>query len=51
MCAMCVGAPGGQKRAPDHQELELQLVVSHHVWVLRTEPRPSMRAVGNYACH
>lgn len=35
LCAMCMpGAHNGQKRAPDHLELGLQMVVSCHVGML-----------------
>lgn len=34
-------ALGGQKRVPDPPELELQAVVSHLTWVLRTILRVS----------
>lgn len=44
MCPMCVpGAHGGQKSVLDSLELELQMVVSHVMWVLRSERRPSGR--------
>lgn len=33
----CAGAHGGQKRALDLQEQELQAAVSSLTWVLRTE--------------
>lgn len=35
---LCVGAPVGQKRVLDPLDLELQVVVSHLMWGLRTEP-------------
>jgi hypothetical protein len=31
LCTLCVQARGGQKRALDPLELELQMVASHHV--------------------
>lgn len=34
---MCAGACGGQKRAIDLQELELQVFKNHPMWVLGTE--------------
>jgi hypothetical protein len=40
---MC-SALGGQKRALDPIELEVQMFVSPHLRMLRTEPRPSIRA-------
>lgn len=36
---------GGQKRASDPLELELEKVVSHLIWVLATEPGSSVRGV------
>lgn len=45
MGTMCVpGAPGGQKRALDPMELELSVVVRHHVEVLGTASGSSRRA-------
>lgn len=41
---MHAGACGGQKRSLDPLELELQMVVSHLMWVLQTEPRSSAEA-------
>lgn len=37
-------ARGGQKMASDPLELALQMVVSHHVWVLGIKSGPSARA-------
>lgn len=34
---MCTGARGGQKRAPDLRQLELQAAVSHLTEILGTE--------------
>lgn len=34
-----------QKRAPDTQELKLELVINHQLWVLGTEFQSSTRAV------
>jgi hypothetical protein len=46
-CHRCSGALGGQKRASDPLELELQAVVSCLVWVMGSELRPSGRAVSD----
>lgn len=40
-----IGACGGQQKAPDPLELELQVVVSHLTGALGTEPRSSTNAV------
>lgn len=42
---MCVWAHGGQKRAQDSVGLDLQVVVSHSMWVLITELKSSSRTV------
>ena len=42
---MCVDVDGGQWRAVDALELELQEFVSHPLWVLGTRLRTSGRAV------
>lgn len=36
---VCLGDHGGQERASDSSELELQAVVSRPTWVLGTEPQ------------
>jgi hypothetical protein len=36
---------GGQKRASDLRELELQAAMSHQMWMLGTKPGSSVRAV------
>lgn len=46
---MCAGAHKGQ-RALDSLELELQEAMSHQMWLLRTEPRFSARAVSSLNC-
>jgi hypothetical protein len=38
---MHVGASGGQQRALDSLELELQEIVNHLMWVMGTEPGSS----------
>lgn len=40
---MCAGTCGGQKRALDFPELELQVVVSSLAWVLGALPESSAR--------
>jgi hypothetical protein len=46
LCTMCVpGAHGGQKRAPDPLDLELEMVVMHHV-VLGIKPGSFGRVAG-----
>lgn len=42
--ASCMWVPRGQKTAWDALELELQIAMSHLMWVLRTELRSSVRA-------
>lgn len=37
ICTLCVGSQGSQKRALDALKLEVKAVVSHPVWMLRTE--------------
>jgi hypothetical protein len=41
---MCANACGGWKRASDPMELELQVVVSHLLWIQETELRSSRRS-------
>lgn len=42
---MCVGDRGDKKKVSDLLEPELQGVVSHHMWVLGTEPQFPIREV------
>jgi hypothetical protein len=42
-CAHEVGTHGGQERVSDSQELELQAIMNHLMWVLGTELMSSAR--------
>lgn len=44
VCHMCVGAQGSQKRVHDPLELQLQVGLSHWIWLLRTKFESSTRA-------
>lgn len=44
VCHMCVGAHGSQKRVHDPLELQLQVGLSHWIWLLRTKFESSTRA-------
>lgn len=45
MYVHCVCSVHGGQKVSDSLKLELQAVVSHSVWVLRTKPRSSARAM------
>ena len=45
VCYICAGARGGLKRVSDSLKLELQVGVSHPVWMLGGKPVSSGRAV------
>lgn len=45
MCPMCVSVCAGQKRASDPLKLEIQVSVSHLMWVLGTKHGSSASAV------
>ena len=47
VCAHACGTHSSQKRASENLESELQVVVSHQMWVLGTEIRSSVRAIIN----
>ena len=41
---ICTQKPHGAQKLSEPLELEVQVVLSHLIWVLGTEPRPSGRA-------
>lgn len=42
--------PLNSEEGIDHLEMELQVVMSHPVWVLRTEHRSTELRIGSYHC-